>query len=181
MNGEVSDFFPVKPVFEVHPFPEELREARKILDLGIEEEPVVSFLSFTLGLEWFAIPLSSARQVRRLAEVTPVPGTNHYIIGVINHKSAIYPLIDIHGLLNLEPQPLTRSSRFLIVNPKEEPFAILVDAMAEVKVLEERVLENQETINLKTPGLISKRILVEGRNVGLINLEVVLQTVKEEI
>ena len=68
------------------------------------QEDVIQYLTFQLGEESFALPLDSVESVERLREVTIVPGTHNAILGVINLKSAIVPVIAIHSLLNLEAQ-----------------------------------------------------------------------------
>src|SRR4051812_47776459 len=91
----------------------ELERRALALKDGQEQEPLVSLLTFYLADEWFALPLEKVKVVTRLLDVTPVPGASPYVLGVINHKSAIYPLVDVHRLLKIEPQAPTRSSRFV--------------------------------------------------------------------
>ncbi len=144
-----------------------------------EEEPMVSLLTFVLGAEWFALPLDKVKVVSRLLDVTPVPGTSIYVLGVINHKSAIYPLVDIHDLLSLEPQMPTRSSRFVIIQHGKYLFAMLVDAMAEVREVKTRELEQQIRSSKGISEFISSELTVDRRLLGLLNLDTILNRVVE--
>lgn len=144
-----------------------------------DQEPLVSLLTFNLGEEWFALPLDQVKLVSRLLDVTPVPGTSRYVLGVINHKSAIYPVIDIHELLSLEPQMPGRSSRFIIVNQDQHGFAILVDSMTEVKEVRERELEGQLRSNKDISNYVRSELSVDGRLLGLLNLEAILQAITD--
>jgi purine-binding chemotaxis protein CheW len=157
----------------------ELERRAVALQQEQEEEPLVSLLTFSLNNEWFALPLDKIKVISRLLEVTPVPGTSRYVLGVINHKSAIYPLIDIHELLSLEPQMPTRSSRFVIIQHGKYIFAMLVDAMAEVREVRERELEQQVRINKDMSNYISSELTVDGRLLGLLNLDAILGTVTD--
>ena len=115
------------------PFLGELERRALALQEGQEQEPLVSLLTFYLADEWFALPLEQVKVVTRLLDVTPVPGASPYVLGVINHKSAIYPLINVHQLLKIEPQVPTRSSRFVIFQHDKYTLALLVDNMGEVR------------------------------------------------
>ncbi len=144
-----------------------------------DQEPLVSLLTFNLGEEWYALTLEQVKLVSRLLDVTPVPGTSRNVLGVINHKSAIYPLIDIHELLSLEPQMPTRAARFVIVNHEQYTFAILVDSMTEVKEVRERELEGQLRSNKDISNYIRSELSVDNRLLGLLNLDAILQAVSE--
>lgn len=144
-----------------------------------DQEPLVSLLTFNLGEEWFALTLEQVKMVVRVGDVSPVPGTSRYVLGVINHKSSIYPLLDIHELLHLEPQMPTRASRFVIVNHEQHAFAILVDAMTEVKEVRERELEGQFRGNKDISNYMRNELNVDGRLLGLLNLETILQNIAE--
>jgi len=158
----------------------ELQRRANAFQTEQEQEPMVSLLTFNLGEEWFALPLDQVKLVARLTpEVTPVPGTSRYVLGIINYKSAIYPLLDLHELLRLEPQVPSRSSRFIIVNQEQYTFAILVDAMTEVKEVREREMEGQLRPNHDISNYIRNELSIEGHLLGLLNLEAILKTVAE--
>ncbi len=144
-----------------------------------EQEQLVSLLTFNLAKEWFALPLDRVKLVSRLTEVTPVPGTSRYVLGVINYKSAIYPLLDIHELLHLDTPIINRASRFVIVSHNQHSFAVLVDAMTEVREVPEYMLEGQLRHNPDISNYIRSEIKIEARLLGLLNLEAILQTVAE--
>jgi purine-binding chemotaxis protein CheW len=144
-----------------------------------DQEPLVSLLTFNLGEEWFALILDQVKLVSRLLDVTPVPGTSRDVLGVINYKSTIYPVIDIHELLNLEPQLPTRASRFIIINHNQYAFAILVDSMTEVKEVRERELEGRIRSNKDISNYVHSELSIDGRLLGLLNLDAILHTIAE--
>lgn len=169
--------------------PERLSEAEKlILELerralalqeGQEQEPLVSLLTFYLADEWFALPLEKVKVVTRLLDVTPVPGASPYVLGVINHKSAIYPLIDVHQLLKIEPQMPTRSSRFAILQYDKYLVAVLIDNMGEVREVKASDLEKYVRSSEHTSNFISSELTIDNRLLGLLNMEAILNTVSE--
>lgn len=140
-------------------------------------EPQTSLLTFNLGEEWFAVRLEQVKYVTKITDVTPVPGTSRYILGVINYKSAIYPVLDIHEMLNLLPQMPGRSTRLIIIHYGKYHFAVLVDAVTEVKEVRESELENQLHISKDFSDYVSSELRIDNRLLGLLNIERILAEV----
>lgn len=155
----------------------ELEKRNASLQNEQEQEPLVPLLTFNLGDEWFALPLEKVKVVTRLLDITPVPGTSRFVLGVINHKSAIYPLIDIHELLNLEARMPTRSSRFVILQHERYAFSILVDTMTEVREVKVSELGEHVKSNKDISNYVSRELTVDNRLLGILNLDAIINTV----
>ena len=157
----------------------ELERRALALQEGQEQEPLVSLLTFYLSDEWFALPLEKVKVVTRLLDVTPVPGASPYVLGVINHKSAIYPLVDVHRLLKIEAQPPTRSSRFVIIQHDKYTLGLLVDNMGEVREVNSSDLERHVRNHNETSDYIRSEFSIDNRLLGLLNLNTILNTISE--
>ncbi len=79
--------------------------AQKIRDLESAEDPgeLLEILKFTLANERFAFPLKRVGEVCRVAEITRIPGTPTFVMGVVNLRRTIYSVIDLAILLGLSP------------------------------------------------------------------------------
>lgn len=64
----------------------------------------VSALGFVVAGERYAVPLDTLSEVLPLGGWTPVPGQPQYLLGVVNVRGDIRPILDLHVLLNL-PAP----------------------------------------------------------------------------
>jgi purine-binding chemotaxis protein CheW len=170
---------PPDPLSEAEKLIMELERRALALQEGQEQEPLVSLLTFYLADEWFALPLEKVKVVTRLMDVTPVPGASPYVLGVINHKSAIYPLIDIHQLLKIEAQVPTRSSRFAILQHEKYMLAVLVDNMGEVREVKASELEKYVRSSENSSNFISSELTIDKHLLGLLNMEAILNTVSE--
>lgn len=175
------EFSPAEPdsISEAEKLILELERRALALQEGQEQEPLVSLLTFYLADEWFALPLEQVKVVTRLLDVTPVPGASPYVLGVINHKSAIYPLINVHQLLKIEPQVPTRSSRFLILQHDKYTLALLVDNMGEVREVRSSDLNQYVKSHKETSDYISSELTIDNRLLGLLNMNAILHTVSE--
>jgi purine-binding chemotaxis protein CheW len=169
---------------------ETLSEAERLaleLDKRINErenqsyqESFVSLLTFHLGDEWFAIILDQVKVVSRMLEVTPVPGASPYVLGVINYKSAIYPLIDLHQMLGLPSTPPGRATRIIIINHERDSFAVMVDSMTEVKEVPASEVANNIQVNHDVTLFVGSELTVNGRLLGTLNIESIYKAVAGE-
>ena len=100
------------------------------------------------------------------------------MLGVINLKSAIVPVVDIHGLLNLDPQPPARTARFVILSHNEIMLGLVVDSVTEVVPISQTDIE-MALLMSRDSGYIQHEINLPDRLLGILNLDAVLQALQE--
>jgi len=62
-----------------------------------------TYLRISLGEEEYAIPLLRVREVIAVPEVTPIPQTPNYFLGVINLRGQVISVVDMRTKLNIKP------------------------------------------------------------------------------
>jgi purine-binding chemotaxis protein CheW len=112
--------------------------------------------------EFYAVPMESVRQVMRRGEVTRVPLAPEALIGVINVRGEILPLLDTGVLTGSGVLPAAPYS--VLVTTDKELFALASQAMPVTADLDEPVGEGTHQGEL---GVYSSG----GRLVVLINTE----------
>ena len=60
-------------------------------------------LTFTLANDSFAIPIEHVLEVLEVDKITRVPRSKDYLLGVINVRGSIRPIIDLRTKLHLPP------------------------------------------------------------------------------
>lgn len=106
---------------------EKLKRAHTVEEKGEQ----ISVLVFQLSSEFFALETQYVSEVRVLSEVTPVPCTPDFVLGITNIRGAVFSVIDIRGSFNLEDRPVTDRSMFLMIQWKGIELCLLVDAVIE--------------------------------------------------
>lgn len=95
-----------------------------------------SYLTFSLGEEKFAVPVDCVQEVVELEQVTKVPHAPEYMLGIINLRGKVLPLLDTRLKLGLSKTVPTRKSRVLVINlgweEKHFQLGALVDTAREV-------------------------------------------------
>lgn len=90
------------------------------------------YVTFRLDQETYALDVLRVREVLRSAEVVPVPGAPDSVLGVINLRGSIVPVVDARHCLGLAPPPPDASGRVLIIESGWQMVGLRVDSVAEV-------------------------------------------------
>ena len=90
-------------------------------------------VEFTLAYEQYAIETRYVRQVAALENLTPLPCTPAFVLGIVNLRSAILPLIDLRKLFELPERGLTDLHRIIVLQSEKINFGILADTVTSVR------------------------------------------------
>ncbi|MDO8727330.1 MAG: chemotaxis protein CheW [Candidatus Methanoperedens sp.] len=101
-------------------------EEKKVKDESIE------VVEFKLSHENYGIESSYVREVYPLKELTPVPCTPPFVLGIINVRGKILPVIDLRKFFDLPENGLDDTNRAIIVQNGRMEFGILADVVLEV-------------------------------------------------
>lgn len=96
-----------------------------------EMNETTQFLTFTLAEDVFAIDVTMAREVLDLCDVTRVPQTPDYMLGVINLRGSVVPVIDMRLKFGMESSEKTRDSCIVVVDVDVDGESVIVGAMAD--------------------------------------------------
>ncbi len=93
----------------------------------VEAGETMQLVVFCLGRETFGISTDQVREVQPLRQVTPVPCTPEFVVGVINIRGSIYSVIDIRSFLGVPRQDVTERTKVILVNAAGLQVGILAD------------------------------------------------------
>ncbi len=113
----------------------------RAIDAQKAARPTRAVLTFIVGGETYGVEILSIREIIKLREVTEVPRTPPFLIGVITVRGVVIPVVDLRLRLKLPATPPTRAARILVVVKDGEPFGLLVDAVSGVVRLAESEIE----------------------------------------
>jgi purine-binding chemotaxis protein CheW len=89
------------------------------------------YLTFTLGEDVFAIDVTIAREVLDLCDVTRVPQVPDYMLGVINLRGSVVPVIDMRRKFGMPAAEQTRDTCIVVVEVDVDGDAVVVGALAD--------------------------------------------------
>ena len=105
-----------------------------VLDVIPEEE--IRICLFGIGEDLYAVPVEMLTEIIILQKIFPVPTTPPHILGVINLRGSIVPIVDIRPALELPFQG--SPSQIAIIKHGSLNVGIIVDNVYEVVAVPER-------------------------------------------
>jgi len=108
-----------------------LKERAELLKLNVKKEEFIGdkleMLEFILTNERYIIDSTFVTEVIPLKDLTPLPCTPEFILGIINISSRILAVIDIKKFLNLPRKTTTNLNRVILLKYQDIELGILVD------------------------------------------------------
>lgn len=90
------------------------------------------FVVFGIGQERYGLDVSLVVSIERMLPITRMPHADDFVLGVINLRGEIIPVIDTCRRLGLEPSEETEASRIIIVQYRDYKVGLKVDAVFNV-------------------------------------------------
>lgn len=94
---------------------------------------IETWVTFDLGGETYALPVSHVLEILRVTGITRVPHAPRVIRGVTNMRGKVLPVVDLRTRLGLESAETTAQSRILVVSSRGRLLGLLVDAVQQVE------------------------------------------------
>jgi len=112
--------------------------------LELNNEKIISYLTFKLGDELFAANVSKVLNILELSRITKVPKAPSYMKGVINLRGDILPIVDTRLKFGMDETPFTSSTCIIVLiidfNGESIHIGGLVDSVQEVLEIEDKAI-----------------------------------------
>ncbi|ALC16266.1 CheW protein [Desulfuromonas soudanensis] len=94
-------------------------------------EDVQQYVTFKLGDECFAVEVSRAREILDFREVTRVPQTPKFMLGVLNLRGSVVPVIDMRLKLGMPATEKTVNTCIIVMEIQVDGDVLVVGALAD--------------------------------------------------
>jgi purine-binding chemotaxis protein CheW len=145
--------------------------------LATELAPSGQLVTFTLDGVEFGLDIDRVQEITHRTDVTPVPGSPSFILGVINLRGLIIPVIDSRVRFHLAPQETTSKTRIIVLRLASGATGLQVDSVAEVVRIEDgSVRETPPLVAGIRAEYLAGMVMVGSRLITLIHLEKLLDS-----
>jgi len=94
------------------------------------------YLTFMLAAEEYGLEILKVQEIKGWEQTTPVPNAPSYVLGVINIRGEIVPIIDLRIRFDLESVPPSPTTVIVVITihsgELERTIGLVVDAVSEV-------------------------------------------------
>ena len=101
------------------------------------EDGMDQYLTFMLADEEYGVDILRVQEIKGWDGVTPMPNMPEFILGVINLRGTVVPIIDLRKHFGLESIPYNKTTVVIVVRVSDEEhgertMGMVVDAVSEV-------------------------------------------------
>jgi purine-binding chemotaxis protein CheW len=97
-----------------------------------DTKQLLEVMTFRLANEKMAVETRYVRGVHRLGDITPLPGSPHFLAGVTNLRGGILAVMDLREFFGIPAAETDARSRIVILGGNQPDFGMLVDEVYEV-------------------------------------------------
>jgi purine-binding chemotaxis protein CheW len=107
----------------------------------------IELLSFRLSGEEYAVLVADVREVLKFYQLTIVPNTPDYILGVMSLRGTMLPIIDLCKRFGIAPAVKNDKSRIVVTSSGDEEAGLVVDQVTGVfRILPDEIKPVPENI-----------------------------------
>lgn len=157
------------------------KRADSLAQESIEEivADLISVLLFRLGDEWYAVNVEDVREIYQEYVITPIPCVPDFVMGVVNIRGEIISVTDVACMMRLGALTADAGQApAIVVHNDGCTTAIMVDEIGDIVDIARDAIEPPlSTIDKSQAEFISGSIYIDGRLVGLVNKDRVLEPI----
>jgi purine-binding chemotaxis protein CheW len=132
-------------------------------------------VSFRVGGQDFCVDIMSVREIRGWTPATVLPHAPPYILGVINLRGAVVPIVDLSARMGLEPIIPDARHVIVICVVDGQTVGFLVDAVSDILGVKQAAIQPTPTVASDLAlAFFEGVIAIEQRMLRLIDIEAVL-------
>ena len=139
------------------------------------EDMPLEFVTLIAGGQSFCIEITQIREIRRWTPVTILPHSPGYVLGVINLRGAVIPILDLGAKLGFGATDPSPRHVIIIISFDDRTIGLLVDSVSEIlSVKSEELKETPRLREDETTRCVRGVIAIEDDMTRVIDLSTVM-------
>ena len=137
----------------------------------------LEILSFHLNGQEFCVRTTAIREIRGWDAATPIPHSPAEVMGVMNLRGTVIPIIDLSLKLGMKSAVPTERSAIVVAEINETSMGLIVDSVSDILTIDAALLQPVPDMNV--PGGTSYSDGIIAQDSGMIcflNLERMFET-----
>ncbi|MDI7863375.1 chemotaxis protein CheW [Rhizobiaceae bacterium n13] len=129
-------------------------------------------IAFRIGDQEFCVNIMSVREIRGWTPATALPHAPPFVMGVINLRGVVLPIVDLSGRLGMKAAEPTARHVIIVTQVKSRVVGLLVDAVSDILTVTDDNIQPTPEISSDIERQYARGILaMEGRMICLLELE----------
>jgi purine-binding chemotaxis protein CheW len=122
----------------------------------------------------YAIDIMQVREIRGWTASTPLPHAPAHVLGMINLRGSILPVIDLGSLLGVGETKVSAASVVMVAQIGDNQVGLLVDAVCDILMVAENMLQEPPNVGDRVRDFVAGVMTTEQGIVTLLSLDHVM-------
>ncbi len=114
-----------------------------------------SYLTFFIDDSLYGVELIAVTEIIGVQSITPVPGTPDFVVGIMNLRGKIVPLLDVRKKFGLEFKEYVKETSIVVLIHDGAQVGIIVDSVRDVCRAQKNESVNLPAIKKEASGYLS--------------------------
>src|SRR5690554_5391384 len=101
---------------------------------------------FSIDQGKYAMNIENVERIIGYSNVTPLPETSDYVLGIISYQEKILPIIDLNQRFYNNPLEYNETNKILVIQLEGYKLGLLVDEVKEIKSIDDDTIEKSSEI-----------------------------------
>jgi purine-binding chemotaxis protein CheW len=134
------------------------------------------YLTFLLGGEEYGVDILRVQEIKGWDRATPIPNTASYVLGVINLRGAVVPIIDLRLRFQMPQVEYTKTTVVMVLRVQagntERTMGFVVDAVSDVySVADDQLRPKPDLGRAGEAHFVKSLATVDGKMVILLDID----------
>ena len=142
------------------------------ISLGADElSDGTQYLTFRLDNQEYGLPIIEVQEIKGWTNITPVPNAPEHMLGVLNLRGTIIPVVDLRKRFGLQHSGQNEFAVIIVVNMGDRLAGLVVDSVSDVVIAGDDAIQgNPEASTNIDQRFFSGLIESHGKLIILLNV-----------
>ena len=138
-------------------------------------------IAFRIGDQEFCVNIMSVREIRGWTPATSMPHAPPYVLGIINLRGAVLPIVDLSLRLGMKPAEPTVRHVIIVAQVGPKVVGLLVEAVSDILTVTDENIQPTPEVSSDLERQFARGILaIDKRMICLIELEALFHDSESE-
>ena len=138
-------------------------------------------IAFRIGDQEFCVNIMSVREIRGWTPATPLPHAPSYVMGVINLRGVVLPIINLAARLGLKPIAPDARHVIIVAQVGSKIVGLLVEAVSDILTVSDDNIQPMPEVTSDLERQYARGILaIDKRMICLIELDALFPDAESE-
>ena len=129
-------------------------------------------IAFRIGNQEFCVSIMSVREIRGWTPATKMPHSPAYMMGVLNLRGAVLPIVDLAARLGMRPAEPTPRHVIIVAQVGRKIVGLLVDPVSDILPVTDANIQPVPEVSSEIERQFARGILaIDKRMICLVELE----------